>query len=131
MLSALGFGSKADPSDPLASPPFLQSLLGKDSKGVETFDLTKVAGGNEGQNATYKVNGLDMESTSNSINVSGYDITLNGTFTDSAVTVSSTNDIGSMVDKIKEFVTKYNEFIGGINEQLKETKYRFLCAFNR
>jgi len=93
-----------------------------------------------GQNAIYAVNGLYMESNSNSVNVSGYEIKLNGTFNESAINgqtiditsinpndlvqVSSTNDIDSMVDKIKEFVNKYNELIAGINDQLKETRYR-------
>lgn len=89
---------------------------------VSTFDL--VTDANEGTDALYKINGIEMSSNSNLINVSGYEITLNGTFDDSAVTVSSTNDINHMVDKIKEFVNKYNEFIAGINDQLKETKYR-------
>lgn len=104
------------------------------AKGVvnTAFDLATT----EGQDAIYAINGLVMESNSNLINVSGYEINLNGTFNETdisgdiitssgnTISVSSTNDIGSMVDKIKEFVTKYNEFIGGINEQLKETKYR-------
>lgn len=93
-----------------------------------------------GQNAIYAVNGLYMESNLNSVNVSGYEIKLNGTFNESAINgqtiditsinpndmvqVSSTNDIDSMVDKIKEFVSKYNELIAGINDQLKQTRYR-------
>ncbi|MEK4228445.1 flagellar filament capping protein FliD [Solibacillus sp. FSL H8-0538] len=92
------------------------------AKGVANtaFDLAST----QGQDAEYTINGIEMKSNSNLINVSGYEITLNGEFSDSSVSVSSTNDISHMVDKIKEFVTKYNEFIGGINEQLKETKYR-------
>ncbi|MGE7690573.1 flagellar filament capping protein FliD [Lysinibacillus sp. NPDC097214] len=91
-----------------------------------------------GQNAIYAVNGLVMESKSNSVNISGYEIKLNGTFNESnidennsivgtptnGIGISSTNDIDSMVDKIKEFVSKYNELIGGLNNQLKETRYR-------
>lgn len=99
---------------------------------VATFDLTNVVDngvrvGQEGENAIYKINGLDMESASNLVNVSGYEITLKGEFTESTantVSVKSTHDIDHMVDKIKEFVNKYNELIGGINDQLKETKYR-------
>ncbi|WP_336636206.1 flagellar filament capping protein FliD [Lysinibacillus fusiformis] len=91
-----------------------------------------------GQNAIYAVNGLVMESKSNSVNISGYEIKLNGTFNESnidgnnsivgtptnSIGISSTNDIDSTVDKIKEFVSKYNELIGGLNNQLKETRYR-------
>jgi len=110
-----------------------------DSNQVNNSDPVDLAT-TRGQNAIYAVNGLYMESNSNSINVSGYEIKLNGTFNESAINgktvdtsginqndmvqVSSTNDIDSMVDKIKEFVGKYNELIAGINDQLKETRYR-------
>ncbi len=110
-----------------------------DSNQVNNNDPVDLAA-IRGQNAIYAVNGLYMESNSNSVNVSGYEIKLNGTFNESAINgktvdttginqndmvqVSSTNDIDSMVDKIKEFVDKYNELIAGINDQLKETRYR-------
>ncbi|MFF5817402.1 flagellar filament capping protein FliD [Lysinibacillus capsici] len=119
MLNALGFGAAPD-----------GKTKDKDGNDIDTFDLTKFGGGTEGQNAKYTINGLDMESTSNLVNVSGYEITLNGEFNKggidpaNTVSVKSTNDINHMVDKIKEFVNKYNEFIAGINDQLKETKYR-------
>lgn len=110
-----------------------------DSNQVNNNDPIDLAA-TRGQNAIYAVNGLYMESNSNSVNVSGYEIKLNGTFNESAINgktvdttgitpndmvqVSSTNDINSMVDKIKEFIGKYNELIAGINDQLKETRYR-------
>jgi len=119
MLNALGFS---------AAPG--GKTKDKDGNDIDTFDLTKFGNGKEGQNAKYTINGLEMESTSNLVNVSGYEITLNGEFNKggidpaNTVSVKSTNDINHMVDKIKEFVNKYNEFIAGINDQLKETKYR-------
>ncbi|MEK4484812.1 flagellar filament capping protein FliD [Psychrobacillus sp. FSL H8-0484] len=42
----------------------------------------------------------------------------------SPVKLTATADINSMVDKVKEFVSKYNELISGMNDQLKEKKYR-------
>ncbi|MBD7943029.1 flagellar filament capping protein FliD [Psychrobacillus sp. Sa2BUA9] len=42
----------------------------------------------------------------------------------SSVQLKSSTDIDSMVDKVKEFVTKYNELISGMNDSLKEKKYR-------
>ncbi len=123
-----------------------KQLLGKlgfitDEAQINNNDpVDLVAATSRGQNAIFAVNGLYMESNSNSVNVSGYEINLNGTFNESAINgkvvdvtsinpndlvqVSSTNDISSMVDKIKEFVSKYNELIAGINDQLKETRYR-------
>ncbi|MGE7922791.1 flagellar filament capping protein FliD [Viridibacillus arvi] len=109
---------------------------GIDSKGTKSINLSS---NHSGQNAIYAVNGLVMESQSNTASISGYSVTLNETFNNEAidnansldttkvtgsVSVSSTNDIESMVDKIKEFVSKYNELIEGMNSQLKETKYR-------
>ncbi|MFJ9463545.1 flagellar filament capping protein FliD [Viridibacillus arvi] len=91
----------------------------------------------DGTDAAYKVNGLDMTSKSNSVTISGYTVTLNETYnstvdgygkidygTAAAISVSADKDIDSMVDKVKEFVSKYNELIAGLNDQIKETKYR-------
>ncbi|MGE7622503.1 flagellar filament capping protein FliD [Viridibacillus sp. NPDC096237] len=113
---------------------FSTNSVGSTKDGVETFDLAST----HGQNAEYAINGLVMESQSNTFSVSGYSITLNGTFNETSikddgsldvpstggVTVSSSNDIDAMVDKVKEFVAKYNELIAGLNDQVKETKYR-------
>ncbi|MBK3494850.1 flagellar filament capping protein FliD [Viridibacillus sp. YIM B01967] len=91
----------------------------------------------DGTDSEYMVNGLKMTSKSNAVTISGYSVTLNETYnatvdgtgnilygSESAISVSSDKDIDSMVDKVKEFVSKYNELIAGINDQLKETKYR-------
>ncbi|MGG0662696.1 flagellar filament capping protein FliD [Viridibacillus arvi] len=91
----------------------------------------------DGTDAAYKVNGLDMTSKSNIVTISGYTVTLNETYnstvdgsgkidygTAAAISVSADKDIDSMVDKVKEFVSKYNELIAGLNDQVKETKYR-------
>lgn len=80
-----------------------------------------------GQNAKYTINGLDMESTSNQFSLSGYTVTLKETFNQSAittppVTISSSTDIDAMVDKVKEFVTMYNDLITSLNTQVKEKK---------
>lgn len=41
-----------------------------------------------------------------------------------SVQLKANSDIDSMVDKVKEFVEKYNELISGMNDSLKEKKYR-------
>ncbi|MFB5085869.1 flagellar filament capping protein FliD [Psychrobacillus sp. PGGUH221] len=41
-----------------------------------------------------------------------------------SVQLKSNSDIDSMVNKVKEFVEKYNELISGMNDSLKEKKYR-------
>ncbi|QOV10525.1 flagellar filament capping protein FliD [Viridibacillus arvi] len=94
---------------------------------------------NNGTNANYTVNGLPMSSSSNTFTLSGYTVTLKQLYNESldlnkptdlgqanasAISVAADKDVDSMVDKVKEFVSKYNELISGINDQLKETKYR-------
>lgn len=108
--------------------------LGLASKTTDSNGNYTVA---DGTDAAYKVNGLDMTSKSNSVTISGYTVTLNETYnstvdgsgkieygTAAAISVSADKDIDSMVDKVKEFVSKYNELIAGLNDHLKETKYR-------
>ncbi|MFJ7732307.1 flagellar filament capping protein FliD [Lysinibacillus sp. NPDC097231] len=83
-----------------------------------------------GTNAKYKINDLEMESQTNTLNIQGYSIKLTGTFntdyssTTAGVSVSASHDIDSMMTKIKEFVTTYNGLVTDLNNSLKETKYR-------
>ncbi|WP_391120386.1 flagellar hook-associated protein 2 [Psychrobacillus sp. L3] len=88
-----------------------------------------------GTNAKFQVNGLETERSSNTFTISGYNVTLKSTFnvvdpvnpkppTVAAVQLKSETDIDSMVDKVKEFVDKYNELISGMNDSLKEKVYR-------
>ncbi|MGG2075398.1 flagellar filament capping protein FliD [Lysinibacillus irui] len=84
----------------------------------------------KGTNAKYKINDLEMESQTNTINIQGYSIKLTGTFnTDyssltDGVSVSASQDTDAMMTKIKEFVTTYNGLVTDLNNSLKETKYR-------
>ncbi|MER2007822.1 MAG: flagellar filament capping protein FliD [Psychrobacillus sp.] len=51
----------------------------------------------------------------------------NSTPSDTTITpvqLTATADVDAMVDKVKEFVAKYNELIAGMNDSLKEKKYR-------
>ncbi|MFJ7825259.1 flagellar hook-associated protein 2 [Psychrobacillus sp. NPDC096623] len=89
-----------------------------------------------GKNAKFRVNGLDTERTSNTFSISGYNVTLSSKFNEeiftdplatptiAAVQLSSKTDVDSMIGKVKEFVDKYNELISGMNDSLKEKKYR-------
>lgn len=84
------------------------------------FDLS-----GKGSNAEYTVNGLTLTSQTNSISLQGYSIQLNGTFNDgTGVSVSASNDVDTMMSKIKEFVSTYNGLVTDLNTSLKETKYR-------
>lgn len=95
-------------------------------------DSTNLATG--GTNALFNVNGIDTSRSTNTFTISGYNVTLQTTFntpdditlgtTVPPVTLTASSDVNSMVDKVKEFVEKYNELISGMNSSLKEKKYR-------
>lgn len=76
-----------------------------------------------GLNAKLTVNGAIIERSSNSFTVAGFNISLKAKSV-TPITISATTDVESMVTKVKEFVEKYNEMIGGMNDLLKEKKYR-------
>lgn len=76
----------------------------------------------EGTNASYTINGITMNSTSNTFNQSGYSITLKQSFTDGNVVISSTTDTDVIVDKVKSFVELYNGLIESLKGQISEKK---------
>lgn len=90
----------------------------KDAFGFADNDLAK-----NGQNAKLTLNGATIERNSNTFTELGMTFTLKATSATST-TITSTADIDSMVDKVKEFVEKYNQLISGMNDSLKEKKYR-------
>jgi len=87
------------------------------------FGFTSSALADNGMNAKLTLNGADIERNSNTFTELGMAFTLKATATTNT-TLTSTTDVDSMVDKVKEFVEKYNELISGMNDQLKEKKYR-------
>lgn len=95
------------------------------SSAQDSYNLTE--GGTNGKNATYTVNGLEMTSQTNTANIAGYTIKLQGTFDNTGkppISVTATNDTKTMMDKIKEFVTTYNGVIKDLNNSVTEKKYR-------
>lgn len=95
-----------------------------DSEGVFGkigFSTNDLASG--GKNAVVSVNGMEITRTSNEFVVNGFTINLKAETT-TATTITAKTDVNSMVDKVKEFVSKYNELISGMNDSLKEKKYR-------
>lgn len=73
-----------------------------------------------GSNAVYTINGITKTSQSNNINELGYNITLNKTFNDGAVTISSSTDVDAIVNQVKSFVELYNGLVESLNGPLKE-----------
>jgi flagellar hook-associated protein 2 len=83
--------------------------------------VTSLANG--GKNAKFTLNGLDMERQSNTFTINGIEYTLKAV-TSTPVTVTSSTDVDGMIAKIEEFVNKYNELIGSLNDKIREKRYR-------
>ncbi|MEE1133120.1 MAG: flagellar hook-associated protein 2 [Caryophanon sp.] len=83
---------------------------------------------NNGQNAKLTVNGIEIERTSNTFELDGFNVTLNNTYSANnnaqPISLTSKVDADNMVDKIKKFVETYNGMIASFSAQVKEPKYR-------
>ena len=110
-------GGDSGGAEVVATDLATQDLFGK----LGFTDTTNLADG--GENAVLSVNGMAITRTSNQFSINGFTVNLKATTT-TGITLTSSSDIDSMVDKVKEFVSKYNELISGMNDQLKEKKYR-------
>lgn len=89
-----------------------------------------------GQNAKATINGMEIERQSNTFEVDGFSVTLNGTFNNKKVaegeiaeevlpiTLTAKTDTDNMMDKITKFVETYNSLIESLTSQTKEKKYR-------
>jgi flagellar hook-associated protein 2 len=84
-----------------------------------------------GENAVFKINGLETERNSNTFSMNGVTFTLKQTFNEtfaedsnSSVGISINNDSGQVFENIKSFVEKYNELIDKIQDKTSETYYR-------
>jgi flagellar hook-associated protein 2 len=78
----------------------------------------------QGKDAEIVVNGTSKSFTSNSINIDGTTIKLNAVtpVTGGSVSITVTRDTAPTVEKVKEFVTAYNELVGKLTGLLKESK---------
>ncbi|WP_059103363.1 flagellar filament capping protein FliD [Shouchella shacheensis] len=76
-----------------------------------------------GQNAQFKLNGIETERRSNSFSISGMSITLKDV-SGGPVTLSASVDTDSVFDTIKGFVDEYNEMLELVHGRLGETYYR-------
>ncbi|MBM7551428.1 flagellar hook-associated protein 2 [Thalassobacillus pellis] len=96
-----------------ASAAFFTNTLGM----AETLE----AGG---QNAVFKYNGaLTIESYENNYTLNDVTFNFHNT-TDGQAKINVTNDIDASVEKITEFVAKYNEIVEKLNDQVSERRNR-------
>jgi flagellar hook-associated protein 2 len=83
--------------------------------------VTSLANG--GKNAKFTLNGLEMERQTNTFTINGIEYTIKAVTT-TPVMVTSSTDVDGMIAKIEEFVNKYNELIGSLNDKIREKRYR-------
>lgn len=108
-----------DPASGTATQTFMSNLgFTWDSTTGKTLQAHQ-----NGQDATIKVNGYEMQKSSNTFVINGIEYTAKGV-TSSSVSISSTTDVDSILDSIVQFVNKYNEVIDKVNGKLTEERYR-------
>ncbi|WP_066637325.1 flagellar filament capping protein FliD [Desulfolucanica intricata] len=76
-----------------------------------------------GQDAKYKLNGVDLTAPSNKVLINGLTLELKGE-SDIPITVTVSRDTDSIFNVIKGFVEKYNETIDAINKEYYEERYK-------
>lgn len=90
----------------------------------QTGNVTSGTDAVEGTSGYVVVNGVKIEGNSNNYTISGYQITINNEIssTDAATKISSTTDTDKIVDKVKAFITTYNDLIAELSKKTSEKK---------
>ncbi|MGN9866758.1 flagellar hook-associated protein 2 [Bacillus swezeyi] len=105
-------------ADDAATASFMTDQLGFALDADNKLTASQV-----GENAEVVINGLQMEKTSNNFTVNNVTYQLKNTTT-SPVSIDVSTDVDGIYEKIKDFVTQYNELIDMVNGKLVEKKYR-------
>ena len=81
-----------------------------------------------GVDAKFKINGIEVTRSSNTVTFDNMTITLKAEFKEASnpapVTLSAATDTQKVFDNIKGFVDKYNETIDLMNKKIKEDRFR-------
>ncbi|UHA61594.1 flagellar hook-associated protein 2 [Metabacillus litoralis] len=121
-----GSGSKIQLVD-TDSQDLFKSLGFVKTDGTVNIDATgnlvvdTATGSKEGVNANFTINGLAVNKSSNNVTINNVTYNLHSKGT---ADITVTGDTDNMVDKIVQFVNKYNEMIEKINGKLSEARYR-------
>ena len=78
---------------------------------------------NKGQNAIYTVNGLEMTSSTNKVEVNGFEFVLKEA-NQTDINFSSRPDTEAVMENIVKFVDEYNKLIEELNGLVREKTYR-------
>lgn len=90
--------------------------IGFNSGGAADFGLA-----NNGKDATAKINGIELTSSTNQFTVAGYTLELNSNV-NTPFNISSSTDKEGAVKKVKEFISSYNELIKSLNTSVIQKK---------
>ncbi len=82
---------------------------------------TSVYSAKAGQNALIKIDGVEMEQTSNSFTVENMAITLTSATT-TPYEFNVTRDVSKSVDMVKDFVKSFNDLVSKLDEAYREKK---------
>ncbi|MEO4054188.1 flagellar filament capping protein FliD [Solibacillus sp. CAU 1738] len=122
-LSTVATGEAAGGSLQVSSDTGKSPLLSSIGFSKPTNEIEAIGKIADGQDAKYTINGIEKTSHSNTFTESGYSITLKQTMkADEKVTISSSTDTNSVVDKVKSFVELYNGLVESLNNPIKERK---------
>ncbi|CAM3890197.1 flagellar filament capping protein FliD [Alkalicoccus chagannorensis] len=75
-------------------------------------------------NATFNLNGIDMEQQGNTYSENGLNLTLNQSFEDQSVRIDVAADDDRIFDTVMGFVEDYNELVGTVQEKTNEEYFR-------
>ncbi len=89
--------------------------------GIDLANKDNNASYTAGQNAIIVVDGVQVETSSNSLNMNGIEMELKGI---GSVTVESEQDVDAIFDKIEEFVEAYNELVTTLEAYVNETRQK-------
>ena len=90
----------------------------------------------DGQNATYKINGVSGSSSTDTVTgaIPGVTLQLNGVTTASSLVTVTVNppgpDINSIISTVKQFVSDYNNSVNGINTAINTQPTNSPSQFN-
>jgi len=77
----------------------------------------------QGQNATYTLNGVDLESSTNKFTVNGINFNLKGVDLDTEKYITVSQDTDAVFDSIVNFVDEYNKVVESLSDKLYEDRY--------
>nr|WP_267892330.1 flagellar hook-associated protein 2 [Mesobacillus jeotgali] len=127
-ISAKNTGDIAGGAEINLKGDLLTSALKMDDNNQIAADAVVPTGeqprGKAGVNASFTINGLKTERSTNTFVINGFEYTLKQITGTGTITVNSLTDEEAIFKSVKDFVDKYNETIGKINSEITEERYR-------